>query len=175
MLSRSGGWSVLATVQRKCAVSIRPWEHVVKVGGGTPVAADRLSRAARSELMSRVRSRDTAPERAARRLLTDMGYRYRLHYGRLPGSPDIAFPGRRKAIWVHGCFWHQHPNCPKAALPESRREFWVPKLESNRNRDLTVEAEAQRRGWATFVLWECELKEPLQVADRLRRFLDESH
>ncbi|MYD87522.1 MAG: DNA mismatch endonuclease Vsr [Dehalococcoidia bacterium] len=125
--------------------------------------------------MSRVRSRDTAPERAARRLLTDMGYRYRLHYGRVPGRPDIAFPGRRKAIWVHGCFWHQHPGCSKAALPKSRRDFWIPKLNSNRNRDLAVEAEARSRGWDTLVLWECELKAPREVADRLKRFLDESH
>ena len=122
--------------------------------------------------MSRVRNRDTAPERMLRRLLTDMGYRYRLQYKPLPGRPDIAFPGRRKVVWVHGCFWHRHPGCPKATLPKSRREFWVPKLEGNRSRDLAVQAEARRLGWHFFVVWECELREPDQLADRLKQFLD---
>ncbi len=92
---------------------------------------DTLTPAQRSALMARVRNRDTGPERALRRLLTDMGYRYRLHYQRVPGRPDIAFPGRRKVIWVHGCFWHRHPGCPKATLPKSRQEFWIPKLAAN--------------------------------------------
>ena len=73
--------------------------------------------------MSRVRNRDTAPERALRRLLTDMGYRYRLQYKRVPGCPDIAFPGRRKVIWVHGCFWHGHPGCPKATPAQIETGF----------------------------------------------------
>ena len=122
--------------------------------------------------MSRVRHRDTKPERTLRRLLTDMGYRYRLHYERVPGRPDIAFPGRRKVIWVHGCFWHRHPGCPKSALPKSRRDFWVPKLVSNRIRDLAVQAEARRLGWHTLVVWECELKEPDRLTDRLAHFLN---
>ena len=121
--------------------------------------------------MSRVHGRDTAPERTVRRMLTDMGYRYRLQYKQVPGCPDIAFPGRRKVIWVHGCFWHQHPGCPKAAMPKSREEFWVPKLEGNRKRDLNVQAEAQRTGWKTLVVWECELRDPNEVADRLNQFL----
>ena len=136
------------------------------------MCADTLSRAERSNVMSRVRNRGTAPERALRRLLTDMGYRYRLQYERVPGRPDIAFPGRRKVIWVHGCFWHRHPDCPKAALPKSRRDFWVPKLERNRSRDLAVQAEARRLGWHTFVVWECELRGPDRLIDRLKQFLD---
>ena len=122
--------------------------------------------------MSRIRGRDTAPEQALRRILTELGYRYRLHYKRVPGRPDIALPGRRKVIWVHGCFWHQHPGCPKAALPKSRREFWIPKLEGNRERDLAVQAEAQLLGWETFVAWECELRQPGPLIKRLRRFLE---
>ena len=121
--------------------------------------------------MSRVRGRDTAPEHALRRILTELGYRYRLHYERVPGRPDIALPGRRKVIWVHGCFWHQHPGCPKAALPKSRREFWVAKLEGNRRRDLTVQAEAQELGWDAFVAWECELRQPSSLIERLGQFL----
>ena len=114
----------------------------------------------------------SAMERALRRLLTDMGYRYRLQYTRAPGRPDIAFPGRRKLIWVHGCFWHGHPGCPKATRPKSRQAFWVPKLESNRSRDLVVQAEAQRLGWHTLVVWECELGQHERLNYRLSQFLE---
>ena len=122
--------------------------------------------------MSRIRHRDTGPERALRRLLTDLGYRYRLQYRRVPGRPDVAFPGRRKVIWMHGCFWHQHPGCPDATMPKSRREFWVPKLEGNRRRDLVAQAEAQEMGWDTLVVWECELSDTDQLSTRLKRFID---
>ena len=135
------------------------------------MCADVMSPTDRSRLMSRIRGRDTGPERAVRRLLTDLGYRYRLQYRRLPGRPDIAFPGRRKAIWVHGCFWHQHPGCPKATLPKSRPEFWIPKLDGNRRRDRAVQAEAAKLGWDTLVVWECELRDPGSVAERLAQFV----
>lgn len=125
--------------------------------------------------MSRIRGRDTGPERALRRLLTNMGYRYRLQYKRVPGRPDIAFPGRRKVIWVHGCFWHRHPGCPKATLPKSRQDFWIPKLAANRRRDLAAQAEAEDLGWNALVVWECELRDTDRVAQELRRFLDEDH
>lgn len=134
--------------------------------------ADTLSPAERSERMSRVRSRDTGPERALRRLLTDLGYRrYRLQYAKAPGRPDVAFPGRRKAIWMHGCFWHRHPGCRNARLPKSRREFWVPKLEGNRRRDLVALREARLQGWHTLVAWECELRNPDWLSRRLAEFL----
>ena len=135
------------------------------------MCADRLSRTQRSNLMSRVRNRDTAPERALRRLLTDMGYRYRLQYKAVRGRPDVAFPGRRKVIWVHGCFWHRHPDCPRATLPKSRRDFWATKLEGDRSRDLAVQMEAQRIGWQTLIVWECELGELDRLTDRLKQFL----
>ncbi len=145
-------------------------------GAGSPspevaVCADTLTPEERSERMSRIRRRDTGPERALRGLLTDLGYRYRLQYGKVPGRPDIALPGRRKVIWMHGCFWHQHPGCPKATVPKSRREFWVPKLEGNRRRDLAAEAEARRQGWDTLVVWECELRDPGRLKKRLKNFL----
>lgn len=133
--------------------------------------ADTLSPTERSERMSRVRSRDTGPERALRRLLTGLGYRYRLQYANAPGRPDVAFPGRRKAIWMHGCFWHRHPGCRNARLPKSRREFWVPKLEGNRRRDLATQREARRQGWRTLVAWECELRNPERLSRRLVEFL----
>lgn len=123
--------------------------------------------------MSRVRSRDTGPERALRRLLTDLGYRYRLQYRRVPGTPDVAFPGRRKVIWVHGCFWHRHPGCKRATVPKSRQDYWLPKLEANRQRDLAVQAEAERLGWTTLVVWECELLRSDELSKRLRWFLND--
>ena len=122
--------------------------------------------------MSRIKGQDTGPERAVRRLLTDMGFRYRLQYSKVPGRPDIAFPGKRKVIWVNGCFWHQHPGCPNATMPKSRQEFWLPKLEGNRRRDLKVQAQVQELGWSYHVVWECELRDQSSLVERLSRFLD---
>lgn len=131
---------------------------------------DTLTPTERSERMARVRSKNTTPELRVRRLVTSMGYRYRLHYKKVPGHPDLAFPGRRKAIFVHGCFWHRHPDpaCPLARLPKSRLDFWLPKLEGNRARDLRKERELERQGWGVFVVWECQLRDE----ESLRRTLD---
>ena len=123
--------------------------------------------------MSRIRNRDTGPERALRRLLTALGYRYRLQYAKVPGRPDVAFPGRRKAIWVHGCFWHRHPGCKNARLPKSRLDFWAPKLEGNRQRDLAKQAEARLQGWRCLIVWECELADEALLSERLRGFVDD--
>ena len=136
------------------------------------MCADTLSPAERSERMARVKSRDTGPERSVRRLLTSLGFRYRLQYEKVPGRPDIAFPGRRKVIWVHGCFWHRHSGCKKATLPKSRQDFWLSKLEANRRRDAAVQAEAVRLGWRTLVVWECELRRPDDLSKRLLCFVD---
>ena len=122
--------------------------------------------------MARIRARDTGPERRIRKLLTTLGFRYRLHYSKLPGRPDIAFPGRRKVIWVHGCFWHRHPGCALARLPKSRLDFWKPKLEGNRSRDLRNEADVRAAGWESLVVWECELSDESALVTRLRSFLD---
>jgi DNA mismatch endonuclease (patch repair protein) len=105
-----------------------------------------------------------------------MGYRYRLHYKKVPGRPDLAFPGRRKAIFVHGCFWHRHPApaCPLARLPKSRLDFWLPKLEGNRARDLRKERELKERGWDVHVVWECQLRDEESLSGDLRLFLDGS-
>src|SRR5687768_17294491 len=102
---------------------------------------DTLSKSARSERMSRIGAKDTKPEMAVRRLVHSLGYRYRLHRRSLPGNPDLVFPARRKAIFVHGCFWHRHPDssCKLARLPKSRGDFWIPKLEANAERDLRNE------------------------------------
>ncbi len=107
---------------------------------------DTLSPAQRSERMSRVKSRDTKPELAVRRLVHSMGYRYRLH-GKLPGRPDLVFAARRKVIFVHGCFWHRHSGCPNCRLPKSRLAFWKPKLEANKKRDRKNQQSLRRLGW----------------------------
>jgi DNA mismatch endonuclease (patch repair protein) len=137
---------------------------------------DTLTPQERSERMGRIRGRDTTPEIVVRRLVSSLGYRYRLHVGRLPGRPDLVFPGRRKVIFVHGCFWHRHPNsrCRLARLPKSRLDFWLPKLESNLERDRRNQAALRRDGWRMLVLWECELHRERNLARRVQRFLENS-
>lgn len=124
--------------------------------------------------MSRVRSRDTKPEMVVRRLLHTMGYRYRLHAKDLPGQPDIVFRGRKKAIFVHGCFWHRHPDpaCKLARMPKSRLDFWAPKLEANRARDIANVERLEALGWQVLLVWECELRDREQLGNTLRRFIE---
>ena len=134
---------------------------------------DTLSPKARSERMSLIRGRDTGPERAVRRIVHGLGYRYRLHAKRLPGRPDLVFPSRRKVIFVHGCFFHRHPDpkCRLARLPKSRLDFWLPKLTGNRERDLRNEAALIGDGWKVLVVWECELIHTKRLVSRITRFL----
>ncbi|WP_375312849.1 very short patch repair endonuclease [Bradyrhizobium sp. A5] len=115
----------------------------------------------RSAQMARVRGRDTKPEMRVRRALHAAGLRYRLHAKGLPGRPDLIFPSRRAVVFVHGCFWHRHPDpdCKLARLPKSRLDFWLPKLEGNRARDERVKAELKRLGWKVFEVWECQIKD----------------
>ncbi|PLC06036.1 very short patch repair endonuclease [Variovorax sp. RO1] len=134
---------------------------------------DTLSPEARSRRMAAIRPRDTKPEMVVRRLVYAMGYRYRLHRRDLPGTPDLVFQGRRKVIFVHGCFWHRHAACKLARLPKSRLEFWVPKLEKNRLRDEAALVELARLGWSSLVIWECEIRDQDRLARSLRKFLDE--
>ena len=122
---------------------------------------DTLTTEQRSERMSRVRGKDSKPELVVRRLVHSLGCRYRLHRRELPGTPDLVFGPRRKVIFVHGCFWHRHPdpNCKLARMPKSRLDFWRPKLEGNRERDLKNQAELARMGWQSLVVWECQTKD----------------
>jgi len=123
--------------------------------------------------MSRVRGRDTKPELLVRRLVHGMGYRYRLHRHDLPGKPDLTFPARRKVIFVHGCFWHRHPDpaCPLARLPKSRLDFWRPKLETNRKRDGRNIVLLAELGWDVLVIWECQTKNRAELKARIGEFL----
>ncbi len=124
--------------------------------------------------MSRIRSKDTKPEMVVRRLVHGMGYRYRLHAKELPGRPDLVFRPRRKAIFVHGCFWHRHVGCPANRLPTTRREFWRDKLDSNARRDRRNEAALEEMGWRSLVIWECETKDLDRVAETVRRFIGDA-
>jgi DNA mismatch endonuclease (patch repair protein) len=119
------------------------------------------------------RSRDTRPELAVRRLLTKLGYRYRLHARDLPGQPDIVFRGRRKVILVHGCFWHQHDSakCKLRSHPTSNTAYWGPKLARNRARDAQVRARLAQDGWETLLVWECEVSAIEALANALGGFL----
>jgi len=119
----------------------------------------------RSENMSRIRGKDTAPELAVRRALWAAGLRYRLHDKRLPGRPDLVFPSRRAVVLVHGCFWHCHEGCPAFRIPSTRREWWSAKLSTNVMRDARVQAQLQEAGWNVFVVWECEARDPVRLRE----------
>lgn len=133
--------------------------------------SDNISKDRRSANMRAVRSRDTAPEIRVRRAAHRLGYRFRLHRSNLPGKPDLAFPSRKKVIFVHGCFWHRHKKCRRAALPESNRKFWRTKLTRNAFRDAAQMTAIRKIGWRSIVIWECETKNEKQLAARLKRFL----
>lgn len=128
---------------------------------------DKLSRNQRSKNMAAVRGKNTSPELRVRRMLHSMGYRYRLHRKDLPGKPDIVLPKYRLCIFVHGCFWHQHPGCKRATIPETRREFWQEKFCKNKKRDELSLRELGKLGWQVCTIWECETKSPDILAKRL--------
>lgn len=117
---------------------------------------DRLTPQRRSWLMSRIGGKNTTPELRVRKAAHALGLRFRLHRKELPGTPDIVFPKRRIALFVHGCFWHRHPGCRKATAPSS--EFWAKKFASNVGRDLRVASELKKLGWRVVTIWECETK-----------------
>lgn len=132
---------------------------------------DVFSKQKRSEVMSRIRSKDTAAELVVRRLVYRMGFRYRLHVAHLPGRPDLVLSRLRKIIEVRGCFWHQHKGCIDSHIPKSRTEYWGPKLTRNVNRDKKNEDLLRSLRWQVLTLWECEIKDTRSTAKRLNRFL----
>jgi DNA mismatch endonuclease, patch repair protein len=133
---------------------------------------DTLTPVERSERMRRVKGRDTKPERRLRALVWRLGYRYRKHRRDIPGNPDLAFVGRRRAIFVHGCFWHRH-DCPSGRrAPKSRVAFWTKKFRQNVARDSVVAKALRRAGWKSLVVWECEIRKPEVIERKIRRFLD---
>jgi DNA mismatch endonuclease (patch repair protein) len=126
----------------------------------------------RSAVMRRVKSKHTAPELKLRKLLTALGYRYRLHRADLPGKPDLVFPGRRKLIFVHGCFWHGHDCARGARAPKNNADYWQAKITRNRARDATHQEALTSAGWRVLTIWECEMKDDAALAERLLEFLD---
>src|SRR3546814_20678036 len=115
---------------------------------------DVVSPARRSAMMARIQGRDTKPEMVVRRAAHRLGYRFRLHRRDLPGSPDLVFPGRRKIVLVHGCFWHSHEGCRFAYKPKSNVEFWEDKPRKNSERDIWVKEELECMGWDVLVIWD---------------------
>jgi DNA mismatch endonuclease (patch repair protein) len=132
---------------------------------------DRLSKKHRSWNMSRIRDRDTAPEKTVRSMLHRLGYRFRLRRKDLPGRPDIVLPRFRAVIFVHGCFWHRHRGCKFAYMPKSRVEFWGKKFAGNVERDKQTGQSLRKMGWRVMVVWECQTGNENTLAMRLTRFL----
>jgi len=121
--------------------------------------------------MGLVKCKDTGPEMIVRRMLWGFGYRYRLHPNDVPGRPDIVFRSLRKAIFVHGCFWHRHAGCPRTRTPKTRVSFWKKKFEGNVFRDRSARARLARMGWSVLVIWECITDKPTLLQAKLRTFL----
>lgn len=129
--------------------------HTAKSGRTRNTVTDIVSPEKRSEMMSGIRAKNTKPEMRVRRALFSRGYRYRLHRRDLPGTPDIVLPGRKVAIFVHGCFWHSHAGCSLAKVPGTREDFWKRKFELNRHRDEEAVGALRSAGWRVLVVWEC--------------------
>lgn len=134
---------------------------------------DKFSARKRSEIMSRIRGKNTKPEITVRKLIYSLGYRYRLHVNKLPGCPDLVFHGRKKAIFVHGCFWHCH-GCKKGQPPKSKLDYWLPKLEENKLRDARNIRELEMLGWQIMIIWQCEIKDIENLKQRIVSFLNRS-
>ncbi|MES0075780.1 DNA mismatch endonuclease Vsr [Mesorhizobium sp. M0058] len=132
---------------------------------------DTLTPKERSRRMSLIRSKDTKPEVQLRSMLHAEGYRFRLHRRDLPGAPDIVFPSRRKAILVHGCFWHAHEGCKTANIPKTRTDYWQLKFARNKARDMENESRLHHLGWQTLVVWECEINEKAKLLRTVVAFL----
>jgi DNA mismatch endonuclease (patch repair protein) len=126
----------------------------------------------RSDVMSKIRSKDTSPEIRVRKMLFSQGYRYRLHVKDMPGKPDIVLPKYKVVIFVHGCFWHLHSGCRDGTIPKTRTGYWKDKLLRNKERDKEHMRELQKQGWRVLQLWECEVEnKPEEVLERLDNFI----
>jgi len=133
---------------------------------------DVLTKEQRSYCMSRIRKTDTTPELTVRRIVHRLGYRFRLYRRDLPGCPDIVLPRHRKVIFVHGCWWHRH-NCRLGRRsPKSRQQYWLPKLQANKERYKRDRRALQRQGWKVLVIWECQTRNLEQITNKLSMFLN---
>jgi DNA mismatch endonuclease (patch repair protein) len=125
----------------------------------------------RSAVMAKVKNRDTSPELTVRKLLHRLGYRFRVQRRDLPGTPDIVLPKYRTAIFAHGCFWHGHPDCKRAARPTSNTDFWNEKIDKNIARDAEAQRQLEALGWRVLVVWQCQVRDLKLLEERLRLFL----
>ncbi len=123
---------------------------------------DVLTPEQRRHCMTRIKARDTKPEVLLRKALFALGFRYRLHDRRLPGTPDLVFPKYRAVVFVNGCFWHGH-DCPLFVVPQTNTDFWLQKIGANRARDRRAVSSLRRMGWRVLTVWECALRRPAQV------------
>ena len=128
----------------------------------------------RSRNMSAIKSKNTKPEIAVRKVLHSMGYRFRLHGKDLPGSPDVVLPKYKTVIFVHGCFWHRHENCMYASTPKTRQEFWNKKFKKNIERDLEIQENIKNIEWRSVVIWECETKNIENLKEKIIDIFNES-
>ena len=146
------------------------------LASGAATVTDTLTKDQRSAHMAKIRSCDTGPEMLVRKMVYGLGYRYRLHARELPGCPDLVFRRGRRAIFVHGCFWHQHSkaSCRGARMPKSRARYWKVKLERNRQRDSENRKRLAGSGWSVLELWECELRDRARLEQKISRFLSKA-
>ncbi|MDY7010281.1 MAG: DNA mismatch endonuclease Vsr [Planctomycetota bacterium] len=133
---------------------------------------DVYTKAKRSEIMSHVRNRRTAPEEKVAGLLRKLQVRYRRNVKSLLGQPDFVVSSVKTVIFVHGCFWHGHTDCKRAKLPETNRAFWIGKIAKNRRRDARTARLLRKRGWHVMTIWQCRLRNPDRVLNRLKKMLN---
>jgi DNA mismatch endonuclease, patch repair protein len=133
---------------------------------------DRITQQTRSLIMSRVKAKDTTPELRVRKIAYALGYRFRIHRRDLPGTPDVVIPKLRLVLFVHGCFWHRHTGCVRATTPRSNYEFWRRKLDRNVERDEQAMSDLAAKGWDARIIWECETKDAVALAVRLRELFE---
>ncbi|TEP24808.1 DNA mismatch endonuclease Vsr [Pseudomonas aeruginosa] len=139
------------------------------------MCADILTSEERSLMMGKIKGQNTKPELIVRSLCHSLGGRFRLHRRDLPGTPDLVFPKYRLCLFVHGCFWHRHPECKYAYTPKTNLEFWLSKFHRNVERDREQEEALRALGWRVEVIWECETKRPELLEARLKEILKLSH
>lgn len=132
---------------------------------------DHITKKRRSWNMSRIRSKNTAPEKAVRKVLAKLSWHYRLHSSKLRGNPDIVIPKINTAIFVNGCFWHQHKGCKKRAMPKTNMQYWKPKLKRNIEKQMADIKKLKRGGWKVLIVWECETKNEKRLIKKFRKLL----
>jgi len=132
---------------------------------------DVFSAEKRSQIMSSIHGYDTGPELLVRSIVHHMGYRFRVHQDKLPGNPDLVMAKHRSVIFIHGCFWHGHKNCPRSRRPTSNKAFWIEKLDKNIERDRLQMRQLRRLGWKVLVIWQCEVGDQEKIRRKLNRFL----